>query len=57
MKNPIIAEVNILDRIMYLLEEDSVGHLAQHDTKFGQFVGQIYGAVQNKAEQLQQIES
>jgi hypothetical protein len=42
---------------MYLLEEDSVGHLAQHDTKFGQFVGQIYGAVQNKAEQLQQIES
>jgi hypothetical protein len=54
MKDYTNAEVHVLNRVMYLLEETSVDSLVKEDNKFALFVDQLYLTVQNKAEQLQQ---
>lgn len=50
MKNSQTAEAHVLDRMMYLLEEGSVRHLAQQDATFGDFVDQLYSKLHDKAQ-------
>ena len=54
MKNHSQAEEQVLSRLMYLLEEGSVGHLAEQDHAFGQFVEHMYGLLHEKSRSLQQ---
>lgn len=47
-------EAAALGRILYLLEENSVGYLAMQDTEFKTFVRQLYSSVSREVHRLQQ---
>jgi signal-transduction protein with cAMP-binding, CBS, and nucleotidyltransferase domain len=53
MKKHLEAEVVVLDRLMYLLEERSVGHLVQHDGNFNDFVEELYKRLADHSRRLQ----
>jgi hypothetical protein len=46
------AEVAVLDRLMYMLEENSVNRLTREDNGFETFIDGLYETIQVKAEQL-----
>lgn len=48
------AEVHVLNRIKYLLEERSVERLVNEDSDFGSFVDTLYVTLENKSLQLRQ---
>lgn len=49
MQKQLVAEISVLDRVMYLLEEKSVRHIAEHDHGFHEFISQLYEEVNHKA--------
>jgi hypothetical protein len=53
MKNKNRAEAQVLDRLMYLLEEESVGRLVDNDTDFAKFVEDLYGTLQTRTLTMQ----
>jgi hypothetical protein len=52
MKNTIIAEANVLERIMRVLEEESVTYLVQKDNRFAEFIDGLYSAVNDQSRSL-----
>jgi hypothetical protein len=48
------AEVHVLDRLKYLLGEQSVERLIDEDSEFGVFVEGLYATLENKSHQLRQ---
>jgi hypothetical protein len=53
MRNNKQAEVHVLDRLMYLLEERSVRQLAARDESFEVYVSELYQSLQGRAQMLQ----
>jgi hypothetical protein len=53
MNKHIDAEVVILDRIMYLLEEGSVSHLLEQDASFRSFVHDLFQQLNDHSRHLQ----
>lgn len=53
MKNQTNAQIDALNRMMYMLEEGSIGRLMEHDVQFEAFIGKLYDKLQFKAAQLQ----
>lgn len=49
MKQTTEAEIHILDRLLYLLEETSVSYLAQQDKSFANYVDSLYTSIHNKS--------
>jgi hypothetical protein len=47
------AEVEVLDRIIDMLEEHSVSRLAEEDHNFSAFIEHLYETVNDKASTLQ----
>jgi hypothetical protein len=43
------AEAHVLDRMLYLLEENSVSHLAAGDRSFADFVNELYDTIRRQA--------
>jgi hypothetical protein len=54
MKNKLSAEAHVLDRLMYLLEENSVRHLVQQDESFAHYVDKLYAQINAKSVRLRQ---
>ncbi len=52
MKHPQQAEAHVLDRMMHLLEEGSVRHLAASDETFGDFVQEVYRTLSDRAQAI-----
>jgi hypothetical protein len=46
------AEANVLDRIMYVLEEYPVQYLAEQDEVFAGYISKLYSQVRAKSSQL-----
>ncbi len=42
------AQIHALDRVMYMLEEDSIRTLAMDDEAFANFVEELYSRVDDK---------
>lgn len=57
MKQQVNAEIQVLDRILYLLEEGSVSRLAVDDSNFGDFIERLYLTVDSESTQLRRIAS
>lgn len=52
MKSAQTAEIHILERVMYLLEEGSVRHVASQDDSFQHYVANLYDSLETRAQQL-----
>ena len=52
MKQQTNQQAHVLDRVMYLLEEGSVGYLAEKDESFATFIEGLYQTVDARATQL-----
>jgi hypothetical protein len=52
MKQQADKQAHVLDRVMYLLEEGSVGYLAEKDESFAEFIDTLYQTVDAKATRL-----
>jgi hypothetical protein len=57
MQKQVEAELHVLDRIMYLLEESSVSQLAQVDDEFGDFIWKLHETAATTALKLEQTNS
>lgn len=49
-----IEEANVLERFLYMMEENSVGYLSENDPAFRRFVSKLYQAIDAKATSLRQ---
>jgi len=54
MDDSILNELQALDRIMYLLEENSFLHLSQSDSQFAQFIDALYMKIDEQQAVLKQ---
>jgi hypothetical protein len=52
MKKYQAAEVHVLDRLMYLLEEQSVERLTEQDIGFNDFITHLYSELQHQSSKL-----
>jgi hypothetical protein len=57
MTKAIQAQLHALDRVMYLLEEDSIQVLATDSETFASFVEELYAKVDRQALQLSMKQS
>ncbi len=54
MKQQNIDEANVLERFLYMMEENSVGYLSEKDPAFRRFVSKLYKKIDAKAASLRQ---
>ena len=52
MKNHQQAEAHVLDRMMHLLEENSVTHLMAEDKTFAAYITDLYEKIDAKSQHL-----
>lgn len=57
MKNRLNAEAHVLDRIMNLLEENSVQFLVLEDDMFAAYVDDLYTQISAKSSRLRKSKS
>lgn len=52
MKNTLSAEAHVLDRLLYMLEENSVQQLMRKDAAFADYVAELYTRIDAKSVDL-----
>jgi hypothetical protein len=54
MKQQQAAQLQVIDRVLYLLEEQSIQRLAEEDKKFGSYIRGLYGNLSKTADKIEQ---